>query len=181
MGIAPKQMFDGMDVYDWDGEKIGQVARYDQTLGYFQTEGPFTGPRYIPFWAVERITPGGAYLNVSKARVKELYQHMPKIKPDLDTTGKLTGTGKVASGHTGRPTALDTDGLKLVREKITNGSKVLDADGKKVGTVQAYDQSTGYMRIEKGEISRRTSSFPLPPCRISTTRASISRSRRTAS
>ena len=161
MGIAPKQMFDGMDVYDWDGAKVGKVARYDQKLGYIETKGTFTGSRYIPFWAVERVTPGGAYLNVSASRVKELYQHMPKVTPDVDASGKLTGGAKIASGYTGRPTPLDTDGPKLVREKITKGSKVFDAEGKTLGTVQLYDQATGYMRIEKGALSTKDIFLPV--------------------
>jgi len=151
MGQATNQFLDGMDVYDWDGAKIGVLVRYDPKLGYLETEGTFTGPRYIPFWAVERVGPRGAYLNVSAATVKELYQHMPKVTPDV-SGGKLTGSGKVASGYTGRPVPLDPDGLSLVRKKITIGSKVFDADGKNLGTIERYDADTGYMRIEKGKL-----------------------------
>jgi len=151
MGQAVNQFFDGMDVYDWDGAKIGAVVRYDPKLGYLETEGTFSGSRYIPFWAVERVGPGGAYLNVPSSTVKELYQHMPRVKPDV-VGGKLTGGAKVASGYTGRPVPLDADGLKLVREKITIGSKVFDAEGKKLGSIELYDKDTGYMRIAKGQI-----------------------------
>jgi hypothetical protein len=43
-------------------------------------------------------------------------------------------------------------GLRVVRENIHEGTPVIDSEGKKLGTVQAYDGSTGYMRIEKGGI-----------------------------
>jgi len=152
MGQAQNQIFDGMDIFDWEGAKIGKVTRYDRKLGYIQTEGTFSGARYIPVSAIERLGPSGAYLNVSSGTVKDLYQHMPKVSPDVDSSGKLTGTGKVASGYTGRPVPLDADGLQLVREKITKGTKVFDAEGKKVGAVQVYDKDTGYMRIEKGDV-----------------------------
>jgi hypothetical protein len=161
MGQAQNQIFDGMDIYDWDGTKIGKVSRYDKKLGYFQTEGTFSGPRYIPISAVERVGPSGAYLNVPSATVKELYQHMPPVTPDVNAAGKLTGSAKVPSGYTGRPVPLDAEGLQLVREKITQGSKVFDAEGKKVGAVQAYDRESGYMRIEKGEVFTKDIFLPV--------------------
>jgi len=161
MGQAQNQIFDGMDVFDWEGVKIGKVAGYEKTLGYFQTEGSFTGSRYIPLSAVESIGPAGAYLNVPAATVKELYHHMPKVRPDVSPGGQLTGGGKVASGYTGRPVPLDAAGIALVREKITKGSKVFDAEGKKLGAVQLYDKNTGYMRIEKGEIFTKDIFLPV--------------------
>jgi hypothetical protein len=36
-----------------------------------------------------------------------------------------------------------------IRERIHPGTAVLDADDEKLGTIQAYDSDTGYMRIEK--------------------------------
>ena len=161
MGQATKQIFDGMEVYDWDGVKVGKITRYDATLGYLQTEGTFSGARYIPVSAIERIGPAGAYLNVPQTLVKDLYQHTPKVKPDVDQAGKLTGGAKVASGYTGRPVALDAEGIQMVRDKITLGTKVFDAEGKKIGTVQAYDKDTGYMRIEKGEIFTKDLFLPV--------------------
>jgi hypothetical protein len=161
MGQAQNQLFDGMDIFDWEGAKIGKVTRYDRKLGYIQTEGTFSGARYIPVSAIERLGPSGAYLNVSSSTVKDLYQHMPKVTPDLDASGKLTGKGKVASGYTGKLVPLDAEGLQLVREKIMKGSKVFDAEGKRVGAVQVYDKDTGYMRIEKGEIFTKDLFLPV--------------------
>src|SRR5579864_4593111 len=45
---------------------------------------------------------------------------------------------------------LDAAGVSAVRENIQQGTPVFDSDEKELGTVQAYDGSTGYMRIEKG-------------------------------
>src|SRR5882672_8891001 len=66
MSSLEDQILDGMDIYDVDGAKIGQVVRYDPKLGYFETVGAFSGSRYIPFDAIERIGPTGATLNVTK-------------------------------------------------------------------------------------------------------------------
>ena len=76
------QILDGMDVYDVDGAKIGKVVRYNKNLGYFETLGTFSGSRYIPFWAIEKIGPSGTYLNVTRAVVSDVYDHMPAVTPD---------------------------------------------------------------------------------------------------
>ena len=54
-----QQFLAGMSVYDSDDHKVGKVTRYDETLGYFETEGTFSGTRYIPFSAIEPIGPTG--------------------------------------------------------------------------------------------------------------------------
>jgi hypothetical protein len=149
MGTAIDQLLDGMDIYDVDGAKVGTVVRYDKQLGYFETQGTFSGSRYIPFWALASIGPSGAYLNVTKSTVSDVYNHMPKVTPDLTAGGRLAGGGTVQSGYTGRTVPLDAEALKLVQAEIHIGTTVLDADNENLGTLQAYDRGTGYMRIEK--------------------------------
>ncbi|HLK89049.1 MAG TPA: hypothetical protein VKZ18_04090 [Polyangia bacterium] len=143
-----RTQLEGMEVFDVDGTKVGKVVRVDKVLGYFETLGAFTGPRYIPFFAIERIDPPGIRLNVMKSVVTQVYDHTPGARPDLTPDGKLTG-GTVASGYTGRAVPLDADALRAAREDLFVGATVLDADGKNLGTIQAFDGRTGYMRIEK--------------------------------
>jgi len=161
MGYADEQVLDGMDVFDLNGTKVGKVVRYDKTLGYFETQGTFSGPRYIPFSAIERLEPAGAYLNVTKAVVSDVYNRMPSVTPELTPEGKLTGGGTVQSGRTGRPVPLDAAALSVVREKIHLGSMVLDADNQALGTVEAYDGNSGYMLIEKGGLSYKDFFLPV--------------------
>jgi hypothetical protein len=149
MGIFVDQLLDGMDVYDVDGIKVGTVVRYDKTLGYVETLGTFSGPRFIPFLALESIGPAGAYLNVTKSVVSDIYNHAPSVTPNLTPGGKLTGSGTVKSGHTGRAVPLDAEALQAVHDDIHVGTTVLDVDDRNLGTIQAYDDATGYMRIEK--------------------------------
>jgi hypothetical protein len=155
------QILDGMDVYDVDGAKVGQVTRYNKNLGYFETLGTFSGPRYIPFWAIERIGPSGAFLNVTKSVVAQVYDHLPSVTPDLTAGGKLTGTGKVQSGKTGKMVPLDADGLRIAKEQIHVGTPVLDSDHKRLGAVEAYDGESGYMRIEKDGIALKEVFLPV--------------------
>ena len=147
-----QQIFDGMEVYDCDGLRIGKVTRYNTALGYFETQGTFSGPRYVPVYAIERVGPTGAYLNVTKGFVSDVYNHMPSVRPDFTPEGTLTGGGTAESGYTARRVPLDADALQVVREKIHVGTDVFDSEGLKLGRVQAYDPATGYMRIEKGAI-----------------------------
>jgi hypothetical protein len=143
------QQLEGMAVFDVEGVKVGKVMQVDQDLGYFQTLGAFSGPRYIPFFAIEQTGPSGIYLNVTKLVVSHVYNHTPGVRPDLTPGGKLTGTGTVPSGYTGRAVPLDADALRDVREDLFIGATVLDVDDKNLGSVQAFDADTGYMRIEK--------------------------------
>jgi hypothetical protein len=149
MGTAMDQLLEGMDVFDFEGRKVGKVIRYDKQLGYFETMGTFSGPRYIPFFAIERIGPSGLYLNVTKFVVSDIYSHMPAVRPDFTPGGKPTGSGTVVSGHTAQTVPLDAEALLQVRDEIQLGTTVLDADNKNLGTVEDYDSASGYMRIEK--------------------------------
>ncbi len=146
------EIFDGMDVYDWVGAKIGRVVHYDANLGYVQTEATFGGARYIPFSAFETVGPSGAYLNVPAETVRTLYGRLPRVTPAMDETGRLTGGGTVESGYTGRAVPLDADGIEAVRRYVTVGSHVFDSEGRTVGRIEAYDPRTGYMRIDKGTL-----------------------------
>jgi hypothetical protein len=143
------QLLDGMDVFDVDGKKVGKVVRYDKQLGYFETQGTFSGPRYIPFWAIERIGPSGSYLNVTRSVVSDIYSHMPAVAPNFTPGGRFTGGGTVVSGRTGQIVPLDAEALLAIRDEIQLGATVLDADNKNLGTIEDYDSASGYMRVEK--------------------------------
>jgi len=149
MGEVSDRLREGMDVYDVEAVKVGRVLRFDEALGYFETLGLFSGPRYIPFWAIESFGNDRVRLNVTKAVVTEVYNHVPAITPKFTAEGKLTGTGTVQSGNTGRTVPLDADAIREIRERIHPGTAVLDADDEKIGRIEAYDRDSGYMRIEK--------------------------------
>jgi hypothetical protein len=150
--METEQIFSGMDVFDEENHKIGRVVGYDRRLGYFETEGAFSGHRYIPFAAVESVDPTGAHLNVTKDIVSDVYNRLPPVQPDVSEEGILTGSGTVLSGYDRRRIPLDANAIRIVREKIHIGSPVFDYDDLEVGHIQAYDPETGYMRIEKGTL-----------------------------
>ena len=158
MSTLSDQVRDGTEVLDVDDRKVGKVVQFDEVLGYFETLGMFEGPRYVPIWAIERIDGSGIHLNVMKSVVSHVYNHMPGVRPELTPDGKLIG-GTVESGYSGRAVPLDAEGLRVAGEGIYTGATVLDADDKNLGTLQAYDGNTGYMRIEKDGFTARNSFF----------------------
>jgi hypothetical protein len=155
------QIFSGMEVFDAEKHKVGRVVGYDREIGYFETEGTFSGYRYIPFAAVESVGPTGAQLNVTKDVVTNVYKRMPPVQPDVSEEGTLTGAGTVLSGYDRGRIPLDANAIRLVREQIQIGTWVYDLDGLKLGTIEAYDRATGYMRIGKGIMAPRETFLPV--------------------
>ena len=142
------ELIEGLKVHDNEGKHIGKVVKYDRALGYFETQGLFSGPRYIPFWAIDHFGPEGVYLNVERSVVSEVYRRMPEVTPVLTPEGTLAGGVEIQSGSTGKMVPLDAQGVREVRERVHTGTDVLDAEDVEVGTVEAYDASSGYMRIQ---------------------------------
>ena len=164
MGTAldKSQILEGMDVFDLDGKKLGTILRYDTRLGYFEAQGTWGGSSFVPFYAIERIGPTGVYLNVTKSYVTDVYKQSPAVRPELTPEGKATGGGTVESGWGGgRTVPLDAGALNLLREKITIGASVLDSNDERVGTIDAYDGDSGYMRIEKAGLSMKDIFLPV--------------------
>ena len=124
MGDGNVQFFRGMEVVDVDGTKVGSLIRYDERLGYLETQGAFPGSRYIPFHAIESLKPAAVRLNVTREVVSATYGRMP-----------------------------DAQQLRQLRDGIGEGTPVLDQLNQTLGTVEAYDRDTGYMRIDDGLVA----------------------------
>jgi hypothetical protein len=161
MSDTTDQLAEGLDVYDIEGSKVGKVVAFNKDLGYFETMGVLSGPRYIPFWALEDAGPGGVHLNVTKAVIAEVYRHVPAISPERSGSGEPTGRATVQSGRTGRMMPLGAEALKQVSEHIHAGTPVLDADDNDLGTIQEYDEASGYMRIERDGLTVKDIYLPV--------------------
>jgi hypothetical protein len=149
MWALADQVLAGMEVFDVNGTKVGKIVQVDKVLGYFETLGAFTGPRYVPFFAIERIDGDAIRLNVMKTVVSHIYNHMPGVRPNITAGGRLSEGATVASGYTGQAVPLDADAVLAAREELFIGATVLDVEGKNLGCIRAFDDETGYMRIEK--------------------------------
>jgi hypothetical protein len=152
MDTDKAQFFAGMHVDDSDGSRVGELVRYDERLGYLETRGTFSGPRYIPFSAIQSISPDKIHLNVTKDVISVMYKRMPAATPEL-VGGMPTGGATVESGYDrARRLPLDAQELRLLRDQIQEGSVVYDEFDERVGFVEAYDPKTGYMRLDAGKL-----------------------------
>jgi hypothetical protein len=156
------QFLAGMEVRDVNDDPIGKLVRYDSAIGYFETDGSLLGGvRYIPYYAVEGAGPSGIRLNVDKHFVREAYEHMPKIRPELDERGRFTGRATVESGHGGgKRLPLDAEATAALRDQIHVGSAVFDDAEKKLGEVDGYDPDSGYMRLKEGVLAPKEVFLP---------------------
>jgi hypothetical protein len=151
--INGSQIANGMAVYDSNGDKIGTVQQYDLASGWFQTEKGVLFPhdRYIPLSAVDRIGQTGIYLSVTKQHVTAMYDQPPTL--DVDVVAGPAGAavaGIVSSGYDSSRVIVDSTTLSHAIQRLADGLKVYDSKGEKLGRVQQYDPSTGWMTVEKG-------------------------------
>jgi hypothetical protein len=152
MAYDKDQFLTGMEVVDAEGAKVGNLVRHEDRLGYFETQGTFSGSRYIPFSAVESILPDRIRLNVTRDVVSVIYKRMPQATPELDAAGVPAGATVESGRDPARRIPLDAHELRLLREQIQEGTPVFDEMDEKVGPVEAYDPATGYMRIDEGKL-----------------------------
>jgi hypothetical protein len=156
------QFFAGIEVRDVNDDPIGKLVRYDSTTGYFESDGSlWEGARYIPYYAIEEVGPTAIRLNVEKHFVREAYEHMPKVRPELDESGRFTGRATVTSGYGGgRRLPLDAEATAALRDQIHEGSAVFDDAEQKLGVIQEYDPETGYMHVKKGAVVQKDVFLP---------------------
>jgi hypothetical protein len=75
--------------------------------------------------------------------------------------GKLTGGATVESGFDRtRRLPLDAEELSRLRDKIHEHTIVFDEFEERVGTVEAYDPKTGYMRLDVGRLAPKPVFLP---------------------
>jgi hypothetical protein len=155
------QFFTGMEVFDSDGRKIGSLIQYDLRLGYLEAQGGFSGPRYIPFHAIESFTADAINLNVSKDVVSSIYKRKPAVVPEVSPSGRLTGQATVESGRAGGGRVpLDAEQLLELRDRLEEGMTVYDESEQEIGSVDAYDRTTGYMKVEEGMLAPKPVFIP---------------------
>jgi hypothetical protein len=162
MEKSDTQFFSGMEVIDLEGAKVGKLVRYDERLGYLETEGTFSGPRYIPFLAIESLAPDRIRLNVTRDVVTAVYGRMPEVTPELSASGKLTGGATIESGYDpAHHVPLDAEQIQTIKDRIREGVAVFDELDQKLGTVEAYDPATGYMRLRHGALAPKEIFLPV--------------------
>ncbi len=122
-----KQVHEGMEVLDVNGEKIGMCG---ETLGdYFNVDAGFLGTTeyYIPFSAVREVSGNSILVNVRKDEVKNMGWDE---RPEDTTRGTMT-RGTMAPGTTSeadRTMQLREEQLQARKTSVETGSVHLGKD-----------------------------------------------------
>ncbi len=140
----------GLDVFDRDGQKIGDVS--DVGPNYIHVPTGFLGlggDLYIPFSAVDRVTDQGAYLNVSKN--------------DIPSRNWTTAPAAAAAGVTAREAAAPREAAPAgampseavprargatISPEEARGHNLCDVNGKQVGSIAGVGPS--YFHVVTG-------------------------------
>src|SRR5262249_45044613 len=126
------------------------------TNGWFETEKGilFLRDRYIPFSAIDRAGPSGIYLSVNKDYVKDMYGQPPFVNVDVVAApAGPAAVGTVSSGYDGSRVVGDSTTISQAIDYMSNGLKVYDSNGDKVGRVYQYVPGSDWIAIEKGLFS----------------------------
>lgn len=168
------QVRDGMDVFDSNGDKIGEVeAIYDsatpesRTGGYFRVPTGFLGlgeTRHIPFSAIRDIRNDDIYLNVTKDRLDDRdYNETPvEIDDDDDRIERTTSARDTErSGETTRR-------LQLREEILVPRTRTVQTGEVEIGTRVVTEKQTvdipvshEEVTVERRAVDRRPSDQPI--------------------
>jgi len=144
----------GMAVYDAGGSKIGAVLQFDAVNGWLQSEKGILFPRdrYIPFSAIDHISPTGIYLSVPKDYVKDMFDQAPLVDVEPGSVG-AAAKGTIRSGYDGSRVVVESTTISTAIERLADGLKVYDANGDKIGRVYQYIAGSDWIVVDRGPFS----------------------------
>jgi uncharacterized protein (TIGR02271 family) len=131
-GSESRQVHEGMDVLDQNGDKIGKAG---ETLGggrYFNVDAGFLGTKeyYVPFDAVTEVGDDAVYLNTTKDRLDDMGWDR---RPEEQTTGTAdvgaSTRGATDMGRAERQSMqLREEELQARKERVETGRVQLGKD-----------------------------------------------------
>lgn len=148
----------GLDVFDAEGSRVGDIADYDTTLGYMSVRpNPFSERLlYVPFRSITHIDPRGVFLSESVATVNRQYDGPPPVNVLLDQrldpeTGEDDSRAVFieASGYDGAPTVAEVSRIGRLAHQIAHGFHVYTSQLEHIGRIDRYDRRTGQMLVKR--------------------------------
>jgi hypothetical protein len=160
----------GLDVYDVESKKVGQVDVYDRAAGYITVQSnPFSDrDLYIPFSAITHIDPRDLFVSETKEELHRKYRNPPprstqveeRIDPDTGEDDSRAITSE-PSGYDGMPVVLEEAKIGKLAHHIALGFHVYSSEMEVVGTVKRYDRETKQMLVERGMFSKHDLVIPV--------------------
>jgi hypothetical protein len=153
---AIERLDNGLKVYDSNGDKVGRVYQYVPGSDWIVVEkGAFsTNDLYVPVTAIDYLDGDGVHLRVTKEVLKDAFV----VRPSNVTIDMATGPAgsvvvdTVASDDDGSRVIVDGTTISVAIERLGQGPKVYDLNGKEIGRVYQYDPASGWMVVEKGKL-----------------------------
>jgi hypothetical protein len=152
----------GLIVFDRNSEKIGTVFAYETGLGYMTVRPhPLSHQLlHVPFSVITHIDPREIFVSSTREEAHRLFRDPPPRSTLVqERTDPITGEDDShaittePSGYDGRPIIVDQAKIDHLRKRIATGDHVLTSDTVDLGTVKQYDPVTGWMLVERRDLS----------------------------
>ncbi len=133
----------GLDVYDRDGNKIGDISDVGPT--YLKISTGFLGlgqDLYIPFSMVDRVNDQGAYLNATKNELTSGDYSKPPTEAAAAGAAGATMAGSTPSAAPAQPMS------KTVTPEDVRGHNLCDVNGKQIGSISGVGRN--YFHVVTG-------------------------------
>jgi uncharacterized protein (TIGR02271 family) len=161
---SSRQVREGMDVLDQNGDKIGKAG---ETLGgrrYFNVDAGFLGMKeyYVPFEAVTEVGDDAVYLNTTKDRLADMgWDRRPEEQTtgasDLGVTGRATGTGQAER----ETLQLREEELRARKEQVETGRVSLGKEVVEEQRTLEVPVTREEVTVERHPVERRPADTPI--------------------
>lgn len=156
-------MFFGLNVFDRDGKKVGQVDTYDLEAGYMMVRtNPFADAELvIPFSAITNVDPRELFVAETKEEAHSKYINPPPraVESYPDEGGRTVIS--IPSGYDGTPIVVGGADTALLAGHIAPGYEVYTSDDWLVGRVSKYDYPDVSSLVVAEQSRRRDITIPL--------------------
>jgi uncharacterized protein (TIGR02271 family) len=125
----------GLEVYDRNGEKIGDIS--DVGSNYLHLSTGFLGlgqDHYFPFSMVDRVDDRGAHLNATKSELASRDWSKPPVETPSTpiSSGAATAAGMMGAASTAAASGI---GGTTVTPEDVRGRNLCDVNGKQIGSI----------------------------------------------
>lgn len=144
------------EVYDSSSKMVGVVVGFDRRTGWIVVEA---GPEhertlYLPFRLVTNIDHRELYLSRTRDDLVRDYRAPPQRTIEVrEVAGQTRARTTEPSGYDGSPLVVHEADVGELRRSVEYGEHVWTSDQVDVGTVELYDETSGFMIVEKGVLS----------------------------
>jgi sporulation protein YlmC with PRC-barrel domain len=160
-----QEIENGLPVYDFNGERVGNVKDYSALTVYLQVSAGVLGQKdlYLPSRLIADIRAQEIDLLEARDTLAPQYSSPPALHMVVENraapggatrqTGGAREVQLVESGYDGSITEISAVELSSIAERLSVGLTVYDVDGARLGEIEEYDANRWLMVVESGAFS----------------------------